>query len=469
MRISNIKYQLLKKISLDSILGNRVVTPCQQFTYHQPSAKAYHNRQWLWDSCFQAIACRYDHLEISKSELLALIQHQVTTGANHGMIPHMRFWHESLGRTTAFDYDDRSWITNPPLIASAALLIAEKIINPKERQEFLEVIYQSIALMHDWFDRCRRIGSSPLVVNIHPWETGRDASIAWDEILPLPNEFSPQIKAIFLEKLNLSISEFLKMQLALYREEKQDLAFDFKDQRHQSRCVLNKLINLVNGDLKILNQELDSFCVYAIDYNSIRVKDLESMGQIAKILNFKKSIIDHWLARAELSRIAIREVLWNSKTGTFHDLQIFKSGEVKILPESAAAFVSFFGNVPSEEQSEKLCQRMLDASKYNRNYLIPSEPADSISYLPNVYWRGNVWPSVQWLIWHGLVSYKSNNLVTQDLVKLLRVKIATSLIKLVAEQGIYEYYNPETGAGLGEKDQSWTAVILDILNLELGT
>jgi glycogen debranching enzyme len=71
------------------------------------------------------------------------------------------------------------------------------------------------------------------------------------------------------------------------------------------------------------------------------------------------------------------------------------------------------------------------------------------------YWRGPVWPIMNWLLWWSWD-------------RIGEVEIAAALrghaLDQVANSGFFEYMDPFTGTGLGSDGQSWTAAaVLDWL------
>jgi glycogen debranching enzyme len=71
------------------------------------------------------------------------------------------------------------------------------------------------------------------------------------------------------------------------------------------------------------------------------------------------------------------------------------------------------------------------------------------------YWRGPVWINVNWLVRRGMLvhGYRGE---AEDL--------RTAMIRLVHRSGHFEYYDPDSGAGIGAPAFSWTAALsLDLL------
>ena len=70
------------------------------------------------------------------------------------------------------------------------------------------------------------------------------------------------------------------------------------------------------------------------------------------------------------------------------------------------------------------------------------------------YWRGPTWVNSAWLVWLGLVRLG----YAEQASELARRVIAT-----MAREGLREYYNPRTGAGMGARDFAWSAVIGELI------
>ena len=86
---------------------------------------------------------------------------------------------------------------------------------------------------------------------------------------------------------------------------------------------------------------------------------------------------------------------------------------------------------------------------------------DSPRFDSKRYWRGPIWPHMNWMIYHGLRQYgfeKTANLVKSD------------TLEMVKKFGFFEYYEPQKNLaagltrGYGGDMFSWTASsVLDFL------
>jgi glycogen debranching enzyme len=90
--------------------------------------------------------------------------------------------------------------------------------------------------------------------------------------------------------------------------------------------------------------------------------------------------------------------------------------------------------------------------------LPPSTSPFEARFHPRSYWRGPVWPVVNWLLWWSLERSGEEE-------RAARLK-SDGLAQLAGGE-FGEYYEPFTGEALGSDDQSWTAaVVLDWLASE---
>ena len=82
--------------------------------------------------------------------------------------------------------------------------------------------------------------------------------------------------------------------------------------------------------------------------------------------------------------------------------------------------------------------------------LVPSTSPFDPNFEPQRYWRGPIWPHVNWMISEGLKDYGYND---------LSQKIRMQTLELISKLGFHEYYHPLGLSGLGGSSFSWTAAI----------
>jgi Alkaline and neutral invertase len=77
-------------------------------------------------------------------------------------------------------------------------------------------------------------------------------------------------------------------------------------------------------------------------------------------------------------------------------------------------------------------------------------PAPPYTINSRSYWRGPVWPVIDWLLWWAFVRAGEHQLAED---------VRESSLEQIAEGGFAEYFEPFTGEPLGSREQSWTAAV----------
>ncbi len=130
-----------------------------------PNTRVYPH-QWLWDSCFHAIAWNALGDERALVELTSCFDSQL----RNGFVPHMRYLFPNSDRGPS---QTRSSYLQPPIYAHAAAMIA------RSGRVVPEPLIDRIEAALEWLWRERRHESGLLYI-VHPWESGADDSPRWD-------------------------------------------------------------------------------------------------------------------------------------------------------------------------------------------------------------------------------------------------------------------------------------------------
>jgi glycogen debranching enzyme len=72
------------------------------------------------------------------------------------------------------------------------------------------------------------------------------------------------------------------------------------------------------------------------------------------------------------------------------------------------------------------------------------------AYDPAMYWRGPAWPILNYLFWLAMRRWECDDAAAQ---------LAGQSIRSAVGSGWAEYWNPDTGQGLGAAPQTWTTVV----------
>jgi hypothetical protein len=140
-----------------------------------PNAAVY-PWQWLWDSCFHAVALA--HLgspERSVQELATLLE----AADPSGFLPHV-VHHGDPGALASFwGRRGSSCLTQPPIHGWALAHLAGADIDVPEK-----LLHRSASALRWLASHRRRSVHDGLLVVVHPWETGCDDSPRWDPWCP---------------------------------------------------------------------------------------------------------------------------------------------------------------------------------------------------------------------------------------------------------------------------------------------
>lgn len=400
-----------------------------EYSIMQPSPKEYSGMQWKWDSCFHAIMNSQIDLEHSKSELKSLNVHQLQSGPDEGMYPHMSFWTDR--KLPQFKYQDQSWITQPPVVA----LAAEHIFNKEGDPAFLQEMYPHLVKQEQWFVRRREIDSDGLVVVISPWETGCDQSKRFKNAIPKVREEDKP----YLDDLRKFISEDLRKYAGIENHQ-------YKGEAEMSRHILNRAILERNADATVLKED-GFFTAYNADFNFIRMRSLLSLAKIAGILN-KIEDQHQFLEKHEQIKQSVNERLWDSESASYRDI-ILHDNVVERPPSNFGSFLALLAKACDKVQEKQIIESLSDQKKYLMRYGVSTEDVTHKESDPNDYWGANIWPQTAWLISEGLYENGYLDLYAQN---------TRGFSDAVIKSGPYEFFNPIDGRGLGEAYQSWAGL-----------
>lgn len=371
------------------------------FRYTVPSNTVYPH-QWLWDSCFHAIIYSKLHrFQDAKDEIRSLLHGQW----ENGMVPHMIYW-EKLDKHKV-DWGtsgNTSTITQPPMIAYAV----ERIFQECGDKEFVFEVFGALDSYYKWLHKER---SDDYVLSIiHPWESGEDDFVSWDNVYGIENPSKDDLKK---QKINL-----LKQ---------------YKDLGCDSRKFMKK--NIFNVKCLLFN------CVY--------LRNLQSMRFLSGITGQKQNYYQDLVPKVKKS---IKEHLYNKKIKLYSST--YNGNKFIHDFDNSSIFMPLFAGLLTKPQAQKLVDNfLLNNNLFWTKFPIPTQSLSNSNFKPNRYWRGSTWININWFVHKGLIDYGFS-----DIAKKLTEKTKT----MVNKSGFCEYYNSLTGFGLGPKDFCWSGLIFDM-------
>ncbi len=210
---------------------------------------------------------------------------------------------------------------------------------------------------------------------------------------------------------------------------------------------------------------LGAFEVEGVDLACYLVRELRAMAIIAGKLG-KRVDKEAYLKHAARLGKLINDVFWDEQDGFYYDRNEKKTQRVKV--KSVAAFMPLWAGVATPRRARRIVkEHLLNDKEFWLKYPIASYAKTEPDYYQGsrneCNWRGSTWMPTNYMVFHGLINYG---------FKAVARELADRTFRMVLEENTVtrEYYNAETGAGVGQT-QFWGFSVLGYvmpLELELG-
>jgi hypothetical protein len=352
-----------------------------------------------------------------------MVPHIVFHVRNDGYFPGPDVWR--TGRPVA-----TSGITQPAVAGFAVKRLFERAKDKSQAAVRARAVLPKIDAWHRWFYENRDPKREGLVAIIHPWESGRDNSIDWDEAFErVPTE---------------GIEPYVRRDI------------QHADPAHRpTREQYDRYIWLVQHfrGLGWDNSKLhDASPLQIVDpgFNAILIRSCRDLADLALELG-EPALAAANRARAEAGTAAL-ERLWSERHGQYVCLDRV-TGKL-VDSASVGGLLPVFCPVPKERAHA--IARLIETYAAKASFVVPSHDPDDPRFDAKRYWRGPVWLVVNYMIADGLRNAgeeKVASLITQ------------SSLRLIVESGFAEYYEPHTGEPLGGGRFTWTAaMVLEFLH-----
>jgi glycogen debranching enzyme len=397
-------------------LGSLEVTGSRwgrEYHYYRPALTKYGAGQWLWDSGWHIIAWSHRRPENAIAELRTLLSFQ----RSDGFIPEIIFWRPGWLTRPPFDflvgYSRREYtdLTQMPMLAYSVRAIWNATHDVEILREFVPKIVDFLA----WWEG-RDPDGDGLVSIIHPWESGIDASPAYDPVFRLDN---PGWCRLY--------PRFWKLHF-LYRRLRWDQA-------------------------EILRRE--RFNVEDVGVCSVYAAGWEVLASLAREFDTGLAASCRRSA-AKYSQAVIRKC-WDPERGRFVSY-FHQDGEEKVTAaETVQTLLPLLLDDLPADIASRLVAGLTDPARFWLSCPVPSVARREATFNPGasrLLWRGPMWPATTWLVMEGLLKHG----FSAEARAVLERWTGTCL-----RSGIWEYYNPLTGKGLGQPCLGMSNVIVDML------
>jgi hypothetical protein len=397
-----------------------------QGSYTIPT-KGLYPFQWNWDSCLTALGqFHYDEAR-AWTEIETLFANQWPDG----MVPHIVFHVYSDGYFPGPNVWDTgrptptSGITQPPVAGFAIKRLYDRATDKAEAAKRARALLPRIDAWHRWFYDMRDPGHEGLVAILHPWESGRDNSIDWDEAFErVPTD---------------GVEPYVRRDT-----QHADPAHRPTKAQYDRYLYLVQLFRSLGWDNTRLH-DASPFKVVDPGFNAILIRSATDLAALADELG-EPEIAARNRARAEAGLAAL-ETLWSEPHGQY----LCRDRVTGQLIDSASigGILPVFAAVP-KARAEAIA-RTIESWAAEVKYIVPShDPADP-RFEPKRYWRAPAWLVMNYMIQDGLRSVGET--ATAD-------HIVSSSLELITRSGFAEYYDPTTGEPCGGGRFTWTAAMV---------
>jgi putative isomerase len=154
-------------------------------------------------------------------------------------------------------------------------------------------------------------------------------------------------------------------------------------------------------DEAILRADVWTLDCADVGLNSLLALDGEMLASMARALG-RESEAEQLASRSEALKARIRERLWDDHRQVFANRLWSGKFIASLAPTS---FYPLIAGAASAEQARALLPLLTDVTKFGGTWRLPSCTRDDPAFRDNVYWRGRVWPPLNFLVWHGLKRY----------------------------------------------------------------
>lgn len=380
--------------------------------------------QWNWDSAFVALGFATFDRDRAWQEIESL----VTGQWDDGMIPHIIFHQDDEGYFpgpgvwASGKTPPTSGITQPPVLASVVRWLWEaEGADPDHAR--MRAMYDACVKYHRWFHAYRDPLGNGLVMVTHNWETGRDNSSEWDDALARVD--------------TTGVGSYSRRDTGHV-----DAAMRPKQEEYDRYVAILQFGRECGWDHREIADN-GPFRVVDVGMSMILLRANRDLLAIAEVIG-DQAVAEELRERIRLSEGGM-DWLWNENAGAYcsRDATTLESSGLV----TNASFLAFYAGVGSDRQRDRLLQT-LDRLTRSATYLLPSLEAGSREYDHQRYWRGPIWLVVSYMAARGLAEAGHKDWAD---------RIRRDSAQLIEKSGFYESFSPETGAGTGGDDFSWTA------------
>jgi hypothetical protein len=410
------------------------------------AARGLYPHQWSWDAAIIAIGLCHVDARRAMLELDSLFAAQWS----NGKVPHIVF--DPLAEPGTYFPDAERWgcseaaeaprapvrtsgLCQPPVHALAVHRLWQvhgppgAPSSPKVRA-FVRRMFPRLLRWHRYLAGARDPEGSGLVTIYHPWESGADNSPRWDDAMAA-----------------IAVGD-------LPPYERSDLRHVGDASQRPTSAHYDRYLWLVEALKGAGYREADvyrghPFLVKDVFFSAILTAADACMLEMGEVAEASDEQLEELRERAARGRRA-QEGAWDDALRLSLDRDARTGAPVRT--RTFAGFSPLLAGVGARCGAllEELDSARFAGALGLRWRLCPTTSPGDAAFERSNYWRGPVWPVVNWFLWWGLRRAGALERAAEWRAECL---------DQMAACGFAEYLDPFTGAPLGAGQQSWSAAV----------
>ncbi len=213
-------------------------------------------------------------------------------------------------------------------------------------------------------------------------------------------------------------------------------------------------------------RDLDGECMISLDASAQKCWNFEIFYKMAAVLGQDERAAEY-KRKYSILKERINNKLWNDELGIYLNRYINgKWGRHK----SPTSFYPMLAGCPTEDMAERLIQHLTNEKEFWGEYVIVTLSKDDDDYgkpsryghtdkeyPPFSYWRGNIWPPTNYLVYEGLKRYKQDKIAAEFAGK----SVALWWKNWANYNYACENYHPVTGerSPMANKHYNWSMLL----------
>lgn len=472
---------------------------CQDYGFFRPSAGAgakYASAQWLWDSQLADLVMAHRNVSRSITDLRGLVSMQLDGAydANFdGMIPEIISWPQT--RSEKSNLLNLAYYGNNDVALNSQMPVAawnlEAIYRATGDKAVVRELLPKLAKYHRWW-RTRQerdpatgriLSSCPSI--LHGWESGLDASPSYDEAYNVGTP-TPTQSQMYPQFLTLMVGYELNFQWNLTR---------ILNRAHAAAVNPTPLQRFLMNDAYFYVQDV-GLCAVLAHTSGVLARLADEVGDSALAATLRSQ-------EQELTE-AIVSKHWDAKNNRFASRWRRPDGSFALAAANTVQnLFPLLLNIPDRLFSIVLNTQLLNPSKFwfgggRVQFPVPSCAADDPSFNASysegddLMWRGSTWGATSYFVALALAEgrNRTERLLWPRHRAMLQREAAASgsapdLLSVYIERwvqmisnasatappetgalgktGIFEMYDPTTGAGQGVAGLGMSTLAADLL------